>query len=381
MTILNDAPYWIALAHLPEWRTEKINKLIIDILINKNKTFTDFFSSNEDGWKSEFLLNEKEISDLIKARSDLPALSFLAESLYNQGFEIIPINSPEYSPTLKNNLKTKLSPPLLYLKGNKQLLHEPSVAIVGSRNAGEKSLVFTENLAREFAKNYKVVVSGFAKGVDKMALDASIKYNGHSIIVLPQGILSSSREFQKYYPQIIAGDVLVVSTFPPKVPWSVGLAMARNAYIYGLAEEIYVAEADSKGGTWSGAIDGLKKGRKVYVRLPESDENIANELLIQKGAIPIDFSGKPIVQDKLSEVQIAEHHKISPPDMENRIKEILKFYVLTAKEIKEVLNLDWDTRKLSDYLKTTDFIVMEKTKKGLKFRLKDYNSQENTLFK
>ena len=34
-----------------------------------------------------------------------------------------------------------------------------------------------------------------------------------------------------------------------------------------MAEKIYVAESASKGGTWSGVIDGLKKGRKIYVRM------------------------------------------------------------------------------------------------------------------
>jgi hypothetical protein len=37
-------------------------------------------------------------------------------------------------------------------------------------------------------------------------------------------------------------------------------------------------------------MDGLRKGRKIYVRKPEPNENNANYLLIQKGAIAFDYN-------------------------------------------------------------------------------------------
>ena len=41
-------------------------------------------------------------------------------------------------------------------------------------------------------------------------------------------------------------------------------------------------------------VDGLKKGRKIYVRKPDENEKNANEKLIGMGAVPVDFSGKAI---------------------------------------------------------------------------------------
>ena len=217
-----------------------------------------------------------------QAKSELASNAFLAESFFSQGFELIPITSPEFSKTLKGNLKAAHSPSVLYVKGNKKILEEKSIAIVGSRDASDVALQFTDNIAKLASKEYKVVVSGFAKGVDKQALDSAINYKGQSIIVLPQGIMTFGSGFTKYYKQIIDGDVLVLSTFFPKAPWKAELAMARNPIIYGLADEIYVAESAEKGGTWSGVVDGLRKGRKIFVRKPESYENTANILLIQK---------------------------------------------------------------------------------------------------
>ena len=60
-------------------------------------------------------------------------------------------------------------------------MQEQSIAIVGSWAASEIALNFTDNIAKNASKDYKVVVSGFAKGVDKQALDSAIKYKGQSI--------------------------------------------------------------------------------------------------------------------------------------------------------------------------------------------------------
>ncbi len=292
--MINDAAYWIAVSQLPGWKHERLNNMIIRFFHDQKIQLADFFNLSENDWRNVYQLNEKEISDLLQMKSELPNNSFLAETLYNQGYEIIPITSPEYSRTLKSNLKTQYSPAVLYIKGNRQILSEKSIAIVGSRNASDLSLEFTDNIAKLASREYKVIVSGFAKGVDKQALDSAIKYKGQSIIVLPQGILTFGSGFKTYYRQIVDGEVLVLSTFFPKTPWRTDLAMARNPIIYGLANEIYVAESSEKGGTWSGVADGLRKKRIIYVREPEKPEQNANMLLIQKGAIPVDFNGNRI---------------------------------------------------------------------------------------
>jgi predicted Rossmann fold nucleotide-binding protein DprA/Smf involved in DNA uptake len=307
-----EAAYWIALAHLPRWGYLKINNLIIKFHHDLKLSIEDFFQLPENDWKNPFGLDLKDIEDLKKAKSELANNAFLAESLENEGYELIPITSSYYSKTLKENLKTAHSPALLYLKGNKDIFLEKSIAIVGSRNASDKSLEFTDNIAKLASKEYKVVVSGFAKGVDSQALDSAIYYKGQSIIVLPQGIMTFGSGFRKYYRQIVEGDVLVLSTFFPKAPWKAELAMARNPVIYGLANEIYVAESAEKGGTWSGVVDGLRKKRTIYVRKPEPEEKNANNLLIQKGAIAVDFSGLPVegpvlmVQEPESKIKKAE---------------------------------------------------------------------------
>jgi predicted Rossmann fold nucleotide-binding protein DprA/Smf involved in DNA uptake len=291
---MKEAPYWIAITQLPRWSYQITNSLIVKFHHENKITIDEFFSLSKEQWRDEYGLDEKQILDLEVVKRELPANAFLAESFFSQGYKIIPIISSEYSKTLKENLKINNAPAVLYTKGNTQMLHEKSLAIVGSRLASERALQFTDNIAKLASKEFKVIVSGFAKGVDKQALDSAILHKGQSIIVLPQGIMTFGSGFKQYYKQIVDGDVLVVSTFFPKAPWRSELAMARNPIIYGLANEIYVAESAEKGGTWSGVVDGLRKGRVVYVRQPDPGETNANHLLIEKGAIPVSFDGAPL---------------------------------------------------------------------------------------
>ncbi len=376
MKNINEIPYWLALTHyLPRWGTEKTNRLVVKILHDNQIDLETFFALSESDWQNIYALSDKEITDIRQAKKELPNLAFVAEDLLAQGYEVITLNSPEYSKTLKNNLKTKYSPTILYVKGNKKIMQETSIAIVGSRDADQISLDFTDNIAGLASKEFKVVVSGFAKGVDKQALDSAIKYNGQSIIVLPQGIMTFASGFKKYYQQMIEGNVLVLSTFFPKATWSAGLAMARNPIIYGLANEIYVAQSSDKGGTWEGVLDGLKKERAIFVRMPNSNEKNSNKLLIDKGAIPIDFQGKKVEKGNYL-ISVPEQKEATPSTLNGNISfadtitNLLKNQTLTSKQILEKLSLELSDKELAKKLKTIPNITTLKKSNRIHYFIK-----------
>ncbi len=360
--------YWLALAHVPKIQTKKKNEIIVR-LFEKGKSIIDFFEFEQSDWENDYELNQSEIVLFEEAKKELSTYAFMVEDLLEQGYNILPITSQDYSPTLKKNLGRTYAPPVIYTKGNLQIMKEKSIAIVGSRKANDISLEFTDNVAKNASNDYKVVVSGFAKGVDKQALDSALKYKGQSIIVLPQGIATFQSGFKKYYKQIIDGDVLVLSTFYPKAPWSVQLAMARNPIIYGLASEIYVAESSEKGGTWSGVMDGLRKDRTIYVRKPNPREKNANNILISKGGKAVDITGNLTTYEIQGEVKSI----VSEPDLNNteeKIIEFLKTGVFPAKKIVDTLKIDWSSRKVTDFLKARQDILTVKGK-PLKFAHKN----------
>jgi DNA processing protein len=357
----DEAAYWITLAGLPRWGSEKVNKLIVKIIVNNNSDLVSFYNLTEKEWMEKYELSEKEISELSESRKQIPNNSFVAENLQNQGYEIIPVTSPDYSPAAKTNLKTKNSPPVIYIKGNKQILQEKSIAIVGSRDASEVSLTFTDNIARKASHENKVIVSGFAKGVDKQALESSLKYNGKSIIVLPQGILTFSSGIRQYYEHIVSGNLLVLSTFHPNLPWNAGLAMARNSIIYGLASDIYVAQSHDSGGTWEGVLAGIKSGRKIFVRYPGEEEKNANMELIEKGAVPVNFEG-----------EVLEEYSVEMNDDEilNKIKELFNNAAeLSLRQISESMKNRISEKKISELMDASGDYVISK-KRPLSYALK-----------
>lgn len=341
--------YWMALAHTEKMRMSRKNDVIVRCY-ELGMKLSDFFHSDPSMWEDTFALTTEEIEWLLSSKQELPNYSFIAEDLLEQGYDIIPITSPDYPKSLKANLKKTYAPTLIYTKGNKQLLQENSIAIVGSRQAGSTSLSFTDNVAHRAAQDNLIVVSGYAKGVDRQALDSALKYQGKSIIILPQGITTFASGFKTLYKDIISGKVLVLSTFHPKAPWNTGLAMARNVYIYGMANEIYVAESDNKGGTWAGVMDGLRKMRKIYVRQSSPEEKNANQLLIENGAIPVSLQG-----EITSCVCVNEPHT-EYESLNDKIRKILKEHKLSSKEIIKRLSLDWSSRKMTEYLKKMEDI-------------------------
>ena len=282
----------MALAHAELSTTKQKNEILV-ACFHRNESLIDFYAASEHEWRDMYQLNltAKDVDALNKSKAELANNSFSAENLLAQGYDLIPVTSPEYPRALKKHLKYN-SPILLYTKGNRSLLSKECVAIVGSRKAQGISLTFTDNVAAKAVNSNRVVVSGYAKGVDRQAYDSAIKYGGSSIIVLPQGIMTFSSA--SLHKPIVNGNLLVMSYFSPRAPWSVGLAMARNDVVYAMAETIYVAESSSKGGTYAGVTNGLKANRKIYIRWPEATENNANRLLVDMGAVPVDIHGNEI---------------------------------------------------------------------------------------
>jgi len=297
---------------------------LIDVVHDK-ETIVTAMNKMKTGDKLGFAFTDKEWEGIQEAVQEVPNNAFLAEKLIDQGIEIVHVMEKfAYPRVLKENLK-KEAPIVIYTKGNADLLNKNSVAIVGSRKCSKKSLDFTDTIAKKAVSEKSVIVSGFAKGIDKQALDSALNYKGQSIIVLPQGI--ETYKTKTYYAEMVRGDVLVISTYHPKAPWSVGLAMDRNKIIYGLAKEIYAAESGDSGGTWEGVLNGIKRGRKVYVRFASNDEKNANNLLIGKGATAVDLDGN-VMQEK--DATIAEQPK-SEVIEENNNKSIQK----TGKKVEQ----------------------------------------------
>ncbi|MBU2649461.1 MAG: DNA-processing protein DprA [Bacteroidetes bacterium] len=363
-------PYWMTLAHLSGWKRLRKNECIFRFHCENGLGAEEFLRLGEARWKTEYGLDSAEINSLRTAEETLPQFLLEARTLSQEGIDIIPIISREYSQTLLMNMGRAYSPALLYFKGDKNLLQKHSVAIIGSRKASQRALAFTDNISRLASEAGKVIVSGYAKGVDQQALSSALMNKGKSIIVLPQGILTFGSGIRKFVKEIEAGDVGILSIFPPAAPWMTPFAMARNHIIYGLSNEIYIAETGESGGTWSGAIDGLRKKRVIHIRRPKPQEDNANALLIEKGAVPVDYNGSPVKMYETADKESFVPELAEPTaSYETAVLELLKKGEYTTKEIQEKLQLEISTKKLLDFLKNHSN-VQTINKRPLRFKAK-----------
>lgn len=224
-------------------------------------------------------LDQGKIAALLRRGT---ALALALEKWRRSGLWVMSRSDATYPKRLKKKLG-QAAPPLLYGAGNPDLLDFGGVAIIGSRDVTECGLKFTYDLARSSVEDGMGVISGGARGVDTAAMQAGGEAGGNVVGVLAADLLRAS--VNRLNRQAIqSGQLVLVSPFNPEAGFNAGNAMARNRYIYALADyAVVVDSAVGEGGTWAGAIEDLRyEWTPLFVRHP--GEKPGNQALIAKGA-------------------------------------------------------------------------------------------------
>jgi predicted Rossmann fold nucleotide-binding protein DprA/Smf involved in DNA uptake len=86
-----------------------------------------------------------------------------------------------------------------------------------------------------------------------------------------------------------ADNYLVVSQFPPWLPWIGRNAMRRNGTIIGLSDAMILVESGRDGGTFAAGIESLNRHQPLFVVDFEhpGPSAEANPFFIERGGIPI----------------------------------------------------------------------------------------------
>lgn len=170
-------------------------------------------------------------------------------------------------------------PPVLFWAGNPGLFNAPSVGVVGSRDVDDSGSEFAAAVARVAVENGLVVVSGGARGVDRIAMNAALEAGGRSLGFLADSLESAVRKSR----QILEEGVACLATpYTPSARFSVGNAMGRNKLIYGHAQvTVVVSASEGSGGTWAGAVEAFKKGYGVVAIRVGPDAPPGNRALLE----------------------------------------------------------------------------------------------------
>ena len=214
------------------------------------------------------------------------AMAVELENLADTGIWCVTRTDDAYPARIRNTLKHQ-APPVLFGAGELTILQQLAVAVVGSRNLDEPGEDFAKQLGAMCARASVTVVSGGARGTDRISMQAGLDSGGHAAGVLADSLSKSIR--QPDVRELVAdGRLVLLTPYRPDNGFSVGAAMGRNKIIYGAADFAVIVSSDyQKGGTWAGAVEALKADWcPVFVR---SDANVApgNKELVNKGALPI----------------------------------------------------------------------------------------------
>jgi predicted Rossmann fold nucleotide-binding protein DprA/Smf involved in DNA uptake len=208
-------------------------------------------------------------------------LAMEMERLGGKGIWMITRADDAYPTQLRRRLGTR-APAVLFGAGDRHLLAQRAIAIVGSREVTDDGLEFAATAARRAVANGLAVVSGAARGVDSAAMAAAIDARGSAVGVLADSLerLAAKRDFRE---PIAAGNLTLVTSYHPAARFNVGNAMRRNRLIYCLSQTaVVVASTVEKGGTRAGALENLE-ARWVPL-LVWDDGSTGNTDLIRRGA-------------------------------------------------------------------------------------------------
>ncbi|MCB4360059.1 DNA-processing protein DprA [Quatrionicoccus australiensis] len=155
-------------------------------------------------------------------------------------------------------------PNVLYLRGNPELLEQPGLAVVGSRNATPQGLQTAHAFARTLAGQGLTIISGLALGIDAAAHQGALAANGNTIAVIGTGADRIYPARNKELALQIAERGLIVSEFPLGTPVLAANFPRRNRIISGLARGVLVVEAAPESGSLITARLAGEQGREVF---------------------------------------------------------------------------------------------------------------------
>lgn len=210
-------------------------------------------------------------------------LSIEVERLQALGIWVLTRADDNYPVRLRERLKAQ-APPVLFGAGPAGLLNSKGVAIVGSRNVDNAGALFASTLGQWCAASDLTVISGGARGVDRLAMDGALGAGGSAVAVLADSLDEAIRK-RETREHVVAGRLTLVTPLHPSVKFTVAAAMGRNKLIYGLASWAVVVASDmERGGTWAGAIENLRaQWVPLFVR-DEHDAPPGNRALLERGA-------------------------------------------------------------------------------------------------
>ena len=234
-------------------------------------------------------------------------------------------------------------PPFIYAKGNLALLNQPSIAVVGSRNASVQGEKNAEAFAQGLCDYGLCVVSGLALGIDGAAHRGALKATGATIAVVGTGLdIVYPAKHRELAHQIVQRG-LIVSEFSLGTPSKPQNFPKRNRIISGLSLGCLVVEANLQSGSQITARLAAEQGREVFAIPGSIHSPMAKgcHQLIKQGAKLVDD-----LRDIIDELGINKHNSAntkssaeSPIAAEHQWLDLIGFEPISVEAIVHLSDL------------------------------------------
>jgi DNA processing protein len=185
-------------------------------------------------------------------------------------------------------LLTRITDPpvLLFVNGDPDVLHLPTLAIVGSRNPTTGGIQNAHDFANHLGQAGFAIASGLAQGIDTAAHTGALHGNARTVAFLGHGIDRVYPAANRDLAHQIAESGALVSEYPLGAPPRKEHFPERNRLISGCSMGTLVVEAARRSGSLITARLSSEQGREVFA-IPGSIHNALSRgchSLIRQGA-------------------------------------------------------------------------------------------------
>ena len=288
---MEDLKYWIWFSRLENLSPKKL----LEILRTYGEPKVVFNKSKEELISNG--LTEKEANEITKQEYKNNLEKYI-EYMQKNEIQLITINDEDYP----QKLKQIYDPPvILYLKGNKKVLNEKSIAIVGCRLCTNYGKNVAKKISYNLSVNNIIVISGLARGIDTYSHIGTLLANGKTIAVMGCGLdRVYPEENKKVFEEIILKGGAVISEYVIGTKPLAKNFPRRNRIISGISDGVVVVEAKEKSGTLITVDFAQEQGKEIYV-VPGNITSInsygTNELIKQGAKVITNVSD--ILEDLL----------------------------------------------------------------------------------
>lgn len=188
--------------------------------------------------------------------------------------------------------QARLVPPALFAWGDWGIFEQPTIGIIGTRNASTYGKACALKFAEALAENGVTVLSGGALGIDNCAHRGALNVGGKTAAVLITGMdRTYPREHVGLFQRIREEGGCLISQFAvgTKSAWE-SRPLIRNQTVAALAHALVVIEAPAQSGALNTAHAANDLGRPVFV-VPSNIDNLnfrGSHGLIRDGATLVD---------------------------------------------------------------------------------------------